>query len=215
MRAIKALTVLLFCCFVASGATLVFQSHPSSSNTATDMISSDIGPVIAIQPNPAWYTPAGTTWVSPWPSGDPSAPEFYSPVNGTNVVLTHMFQIPLNFLVTSAMLQVLADDTSSGWLNNSLLFPAGSGTSTHCVGTPPGCVESTMWTGSVATNLFHSGTNILQLPTEQLNGQSFGANWVLEVSGTQRSEVPEPGTLFMIAIGLMIAGTRRWRFIKF
>lgn len=217
-KAAVALTFLLFfCCFVVSGAVLTFQSHPSSTNTATDMVFSDVGPVIPIPPNPAWYTPAGTTWVSPWQSGDPSAPGFYSPVNGTTVIFSHMFEIPLNFLVMSATLQVLADDTTSGWLNGNILFPPGSGSAPHCVANPPGCVLSTLWTGNVTTNLFHSGMNTLQLPTEQLNGQSFGANWVLEVNGEYRQpEVPEPGTVYLFAGGvLFLFGIRRWRFLRF
>ena len=205
-----ALAILLFVFAVGTlpaATVLTFQSHPTSLNTATSQVMTSAGPAIGLVPNPAWYTPGGTVWVSPWPSGDPSLPGFFSPANGTTVTFTHDFYLPSHFVVTAATLTVLADDTTTGMLNGNPLFPAGTVQLTNCTNTP-GCIQATQWIGNVTPLLFHSGWNQLSFTAEQKFGQSFGALWDLDVTG---NHVPEPGTAVLLGSALFLIGLGRFR----
>lgn len=201
-----AILLSVFAVGLAPAATvLTFQSHPSSLNTATSQVGSSAGPVIGLVPNPAWYTPGGTVWVSPWSSGDPSLPGFFSPANGTTVTFTHDFKLPDHFVVTGATLTVLADDTATGFINSAQLFPAGTVQLPHCTNTP-GCIQATQWIGNVSPLLFQSGWNQLSFVVEQKYNESFAGNWKIEVTG---NHVPEPATYATMAVGLMVIGLRR------
>lgn len=193
--------------FAPAATVLTFQSHPTSLDTATSQVGSNAGLVMGLVPNSAWHTPSGTTWVSPWPSGDPSLPGFFSPANGTTVTFGHDFKLPDNFVVTGSTLVVLADDTATGFINGVQIFPAGTVQLPHCTN-PPGCTLSTMWTGNVPAVLFQAGWNKLEFAVPQLYGESFGANWKLTVEG---NSVPEPGTFALMGAALIGLGFRKLR----
>lgn len=100
----------------ASAATLTFYSHGSAANTANSAWSSSVGPLLEITGNSAWHNlplPGPPKWISPWNSGA-QVPGYFSPSNGTMIPFTLDFVVPTNFVVSSAVLSVLADDTTDG-----------------------------------------------------------------------------------------------------
>lgn len=192
----------------ASAATLTFYSHGSAANTPISSWSSSVGPLLEITPNSAWHNlplSGPPKWISPWNSGA-QVPGYFSPSNGTMLPFTLDFVIPTNFVVSSAALSVLADDTTDGFLNGNQIFAHGSGQALHCVVTPPGCVAATVWSGSVNTSWFSAGANEITFNPKQIYGYSYGMQMSLEVVGDYREQVPEPSTLALMTIGAFLVG---------
>lgn len=187
-----------------SAATLTFYSHGTAANTPSSAWSSSAGPLLEITPNAAWYNlPGPPKWISPWNSGA-QVSGYFSPPNGTMVAFTLDFLVPTNFVVSSATLNVVADDTTDAVLNGNQIFPHGAGQATHCVVTPPGCVESTVWSGAVNTAWFVPGANEMVFSPKQIYGYSYGMSASLEVVGDYREAVPEPTTIFLFVAGLSL-----------
>jgi hypothetical protein len=187
--------------------TYTFSSHPSATNTLTDAVTSPEGPVVGIGENPAWYGPvSGSIWVGVGQTGDPSRPGFVVMPNGTVTTYFDAFVLPDGFNVQSATLQVLADDTASGWMNGMQLFTSSDIPANNCAAQAPGCWQSTMWTGNI-TPLVHDGNNILQLDVVQKWGSSTGGDWEATIVGT----TPEPATFAFLGAGFAFIGFVRWR----
>jgi hypothetical protein len=188
--------------------TYTFGSSASTPGITGQMIAPTIGavmPVINITKNPAWANPLpGTSWVSLVNTGDPSSPGFTEYPNGTTVLFTHTFNLPTNFVVQSAMLSVYLDDSGTGNLNNNRLYNTSSTPAPYCMGTPPGCVTSTLYTSNV-TSMVTGGTNVFTTTAVQIGLSSFGANWRLDVSGYEKcdppGEIPEPSTFAFLSLG--------------
>jgi hypothetical protein len=200
---------LIFVLAITAGATpvttLTFQSHSSATNTADDSIWVDKGDgsVLAIPANSAWYSMPGVPWISHWQSGAHNA-EYFQVPNGTVQEFTQTFTLPAGFMVTSATLKLLADDTASATLNGQLaVSPTDTNPAEHCVLGTPGCVSSTMFSGSLNPAWFQSGTNVLKITSFQLFGDSNGIASELQVTGSQ---VPEPATYGTATLGLFLVG---------
>lgn len=204
----------------ASTITYIIGSHPTSENTATDQVfasgwSLHPDPAIAIQKNFHWADPfEDTHWLSRWNTGDPSSPGFVEVPNGTTISFSHFFKLPIGFVVESATLSVMADDTTSGHFNGHDLFPANYVPGTYCAAGPPGCLLSTMWTGVINPAWFAPNTlnvfNGLSFPTVQTNLAGIGADWRGVVVGHMPDvPTPEPLTFVMVGGGLIFFGIVR------
>jgi PEP-CTERM motif len=186
------------------------DSQSVASSTATSNSSGSATQVIS--PNPAWAAPLpGSSWISFANTGNPSVPGFTVLPNGTAVTFAQTFN--LSGTITGANLDVLADDTSSVWLNGVLLASGNLGGSyPTCSSLPIGCLTSTMGVFNFAElqPYLLDGTNTLSFVVYQEAGSSYG----LDYAGTITT-APEPGSLLMLGTGLIgIALTARRRLLN-
>jgi hypothetical protein len=145
-----------------------------------------------------WAGPVGgSSWVSNTDSapGDPSVPD-----NGTYTFET-TFDASSNDALT---LTVLADDTTSIWLNGTQILAAAAPVAgTHCTVDTPNCEEEYTFTVGGLLN----GENKLVFGVDQDFSNAMGLDFAGTVSPT-----PEPGTLALLGTGLLgAAGAVRRR----
>jgi hypothetical protein len=144
--------------------------------------------------NSAWSNLTGADWISVANTGNPSSFGFVTEPNGFNATFTDTFTVPAG--VTTATLYVLADDTTSVYLNGTLVAAAAGAAGepyTTCSKVPIGCLTSTEGVFDL-TGLTASDT--LEFDPTQMNGSSYGLDFVVVAT-------PEPGTLALLASGLL------------
>jgi hypothetical protein len=188
--------------FFMSGMLMVAKADPvsvfSSAGTTTNNTAS---PTQNIDTHPFWAGPlAGSSWVSYAPTGNPSDPGFVEVPNGTAVIFTATFT--LTEPVTSAILNVLADDTTNVVVNGTEIFPANlTGPYPICSATAIGCLTSTegTFTTSQLAPYLKDGVNNLQFTVYQEGGASYGLDYAGVILGT----VPEPGAMLLLSTGLL------------
>ncbi len=200
---------------IALGSALTIQAgtinlDSSASNTTNNSVAlgiADAGATENIVPNTSWYGPlAGSSWVSYADTGITSDPNFYTVPNGTAVTFSQTFNLSGN--VTSAVLNVLADDTTSVVLNGNTVFNAALGGSYPlCSSQTIGCLQSTEGNFSLANfgSFLKQGSNTLSFTTYQENGSSYGLDYVGSIT---TSAAPEPASLSFVGLGL--AGAAMW-----
>jgi hypothetical protein len=170
----------------------------SSAGTTTNNSAS---PTQNIDMNPSWAGPlAGSSWVSYAPTGNPSDLGFVEVPHGRATIFTATFT--LNDTVTSAVLNVLADDTTNVVVNGTQIFPANlTGPYPLCSTTAIGCLTSTegTFTTSQLAPYLKDGVNNIQFTVYQEGGSSYG----LDYAGVITTSVPEPGTMLLLATSLL------------
>ena len=201
----KTIIVLGFSAVTSScfGTTIALAS--GAGETANNSGSATID----ICKNPQWANAmAGTSWVSNVQSGNPTAPGYVSPVNGTAVTFTDNFNVAGT--ATLGDLLVMADDTTSVVLNGATLYnfaPTAGNTYAVCSNSPISCTTPT------AINLLpdlKSGINTLSFTVEQINGSSFGLDYSGVVVFTPAATAtPEPATLALFGLPLIALGLLR------
>ncbi|MBL8231493.1 MAG: PEP-CTERM sorting domain-containing protein [Bryobacterales bacterium] len=180
------------------------------------------GPSLPIVQHPGWAAPLlGTTWVSNGITGDPSAPGYYVPVDGTIVSFYENLTLP--FVPGSGSVTYRADDSAALYVNNVLVrpeAPMSGNTYSRCSDFPVGCTTETQVTVDIATYL-QQGVNTLRFDVAQRKGVSFGLNYAGMVEGyvpppndqpeTPVSDTPEPATMALIGASMLGLGLVRAR----
>jgi hypothetical protein len=186
----------------ADTITPLTSSATNTTNNSVALGITNAGATQNIVGNSAWAAPLpGSSWISFTTTGDTSNSDFYTVPNGTAVTFAESFM--LNGPITSAFLDVLADDTTSVVLNGTTLYSANlTGNYPTCSSIAIGCLTSTEGvfnTAQLLPYLNANGMNTIDFTVFQKAGSSFG----LDYSGCITTATPEPGTLFLLGAGLI------------
>ena len=220
-QTVKRTLLATFCVLAAATASradsLLIQSGTPTDGTAfhlalnsENLATTHVANVILTPPHPAWAPAIGTSdWISftndysPTPSGQSAcSTPTYAICNNDFVAFYHTFTLS-NPASYSGVLQVMADDTADVWLNGHQLFAAlgpysSSNTYPTCSSQPVGCLSNTMGVVTIDSSWLVSGTNTLEFKVWQRNGTGYGLDYSMSLSS-----VPEPGSVSLIACGLV------------
>ena len=194
----------------AKADTQTLASSATTTNNSVAQGLTNAGATQAIVGNAAWAAPlAGSSWISFTTTGDTGNPDFYTVPNGTAVTFEQKFS--LNGTITSAFLDVLADDTTSVVINgNTLYAPNLNGSYPTCSSIEIGCLASTEGVFNTAQLLPYliNGANTLDFTVYQKAGSSFGLDYAgaITTDTDHRVTTPEPDTMLMLSLGLSVLG---------
>lgn len=192
---------------VASASTIKLASYgsthaaPAGAGNSATFFSGGIadgfvasGPSYNVGTGGVWAAPTGnSSWVSNNAGNYPG---------GNNVEPSGLFDYFTTFTdltpgTSSGIISVLADDTTSVYLNGTQITPAASSaTAGKCDSGAPNCTVPTTYnlTG------FVDGTNVLSFGVLQEHGSAEG----LDFSGSVNTSVtPEPNSLLLMGTGLL------------
>jgi hypothetical protein len=158
-----------------------------------------------ISPGTVWHAPTGTSsWVSFNASTGPTS-NFVVP-NGDYIYNTTFTLAPGQVAGATGTLTVLADDTLSVFLNNSLILQAAgplsaSNTYSDCSNVGPNCVTPLTFS---FTGL-QAGLNQLEFDVKQVNGVDEGLDFAgsIDSAVVGTSAVPEPASLALFGSGIL------------
>ena len=131
-----AITSMILFAFSLQGSVITVASSAGTVQNNAGMAT------INIVPNPVWANPVGTSnWISYTTTGNPADPSFIQLPNLMVVSFTDTFI--LDGPVTSADLDVLADDTTDVIINGHMILSQTTSLGPHCTSQPIGCLTST------------------------------------------------------------------------
>jgi PEP-CTERM motif len=149
---------------------------------------------------PTWHAALGSSeWVGSTATSGPSGT--VDPPKGTYVYST-TFMANSTY---SGTIDVLADDTTSVWLNGVMIASAGGGNDNHCESTGINCLIPV----TIPVGAFNNGLNtltfdVLQAGTEAPGKDPEGLDFNGSISnGVGSGVTPEPSTLLLLGTGLI------------
>ncbi|HEY6412682.1 MAG TPA: PEP-CTERM sorting domain-containing protein [Edaphobacter sp.] len=193
----------------ASANTIAIDSHAGTGPGATVYAATTASGVVGTigtdynlsGVTPTWHAALGSSsWVGISPNAGPTGT--INPAKGT---YTFTDDLGSGLLGYGGTIDVLADDTTSVFLNGVLLVPPAGGGDGHCESGQPNCL--TPYTvGLPGGASFSAGDNVLtfvvlQAGTGPLHGGGTGDPSGLDYSGSITT--PEPSTLLLLGTGLI------------
>ena len=185
----------------SSAANPGFANSATLYDSAASMVNTGSNATFNISAGSVWHAPiANSSFVSfssqTGPTGTLVAP------NG-DYIYTSTFNISPSDVADLGTLTVLADDTVSVFLNNSLILQSGgpmgpNNSYAHCSDTGPNCLTPFTFT---FTGLAE-GLNELTFDVKQVNGSSEGLDFAGSIDPTS-ANVPEPVSLVLFGTGML------------
>ncbi|MGA3202134.1 MAG: hypothetical protein ABSF12_06530 [Bryobacteraceae bacterium] len=191
----------IFLCFIlgaAANATTVFiDSNAADTTNNSGHATVDMPWALALP---------GSLWISNDPEGEDRGPEFFSPVDETDITFVTMFT--LSGAITGGGLTVLADDITSVILNGHKLPRADLTLGFACAKGPLWCLPPTaeVFTFAELAPYLVDGSNTLSFGVMQFTGSFFGLDFagVVDTAALDPPPTPEPSTLASISGGLLL-----------
>jgi|HubBroStandDraft_6_1064221.scaffolds.fasta_scaffold392730_1 hypothetical protein len=148
---------------------------------------------------PTWHAALGSSeWVGSTATSGPDGT-----VDPPKGIYTYSTTFTANGTY-SGTIDVLADDTTSVWLNGVEIAGAGSGNDGHCESTGINCLIPV----TISLGTFKDGTNtltfeVLQAGTEAPGKDPEGLDFNGSISNGSTGVTPEPSTLLLLGTGLI------------